>query len=145
MFQIKKLRAALAGLLVLASGQFSPAQAEGATDVTFCNNTGSNVFIAMAYWHTKNKRWQMYAWQKQGPGKCKSIGSVGSGLIYYFAEKEGRKFHWPAEGYVDRRYCVPNFGVNRAMHSRTCPSDERLLGFHGTKVSGSSFTVNLNN
>ena len=142
---IKKLRRTLAASLMLAAGHFTPATAQSTTDVWFCNNTGSDVFIAMVYWHYQNNRWQLYAWQRQNPGSCDSIGSVGSGMIYYFAEKEGRKFHWPAEAYVDKRYCVPNYAVNRPMNGGNCPSVERLVGFVGQSVNGSSFTINLNN
>lgn len=145
MFSLKKLRATLAAAVLLLTGHVSTAQAE-VTDLWFCNNTGSDVYIAMAYWHYNNNQWQLYAWQKQYPGQCKSIGGVGSGLVYYYAEKEGRRYHWPADAYVDRRYCVPDYGVNRYLRGGgTCPRDERLLGFYGQSVSGSSFTINLNN
>lgn len=134
----------LLAALVLAIGLSSKgARAQSTTEIVFCNNTGSDVFIAMAYWHFEYRDWYMYAWQKQYPGECRSIGSVGSGLVYYFAEKDGRRYRWPADAYVDRKYCVPDYGVNRRMFSGNCPRDERLLGFRGVKVNGGRFTINL--
>lgn len=44
---IKKLRRTLAASLMLAAGHFTPATAQSTTDVWFCNNTGSDVFIEL--------------------------------------------------------------------------------------------------
>lgn len=133
----------IAAVLMLFAVSSEQARAQSTTEMVFCNNTGADVYVAMAYWHFEYNDWYMYAWQKQGPGRCKSIGSVGSGWVYYYAEKEGRRYRWPADGWIDRKYCVPDHGVNRPMYSGSCWSGERLVGFHGIQVNGSSWTVNL--
>lgn len=127
----------LAGLLIAA------APAHAATEVVFCNKTGSKVFIAIAYFQEATKQWKLSAWFNAGAGSCKSIGSLRTGLFYYFAEKEGRKFHWPAASYVDKTFCVPTSKVLRTLNGGTCGAGERNLGFRGTSAEGPRYTVNL--
>lgn len=119
----------------------APAAAE--TEVMFCNKTGSKVYIAIAYYQEASRQWKLSAWFNAGAGSCKSIGKLRSGLFYYFAEKEGRKFHWPAASYVDKTFCVPTTKVLRTLNGGSCGSGERNLGFRGTTAEGPRYTVNL--
>lgn len=118
----------------------------GQTDLTFCNKTGAAVFIALVYYQSQTKEWVLSAWHNRKPGECASIGRFRSGLIYYFAEKEGRKEHWPARDRAERMFCVPSKPIKRVVLSgQTCGRDERLLGFRGLDAKGAKFTFNLTN
>lgn len=124
-----------------AFGTVSAAQAN--TEVMFCNKTGAKVFIAVAHFPERMQKWMMTAWHTANPGQCKSIGKLRTGLFYYYAEKEGRGYHWPARAGVDKTYCVPNQKVERVMMPGTCAPGERNLGFKGAVPGPGKYTVNL--
>jgi len=129
---------------MLLTVQTSQAAAQEWTEVTFCNRTGSTTYAAFAYYNIDYNEWYIYAWLKMQPHQCRSAGAVGTGEFYYFAEKSGRGYHWPAERYVQRRYCVPDYAINRYLPGgQSCRNDERILGFAKADVYGRNFTVNL--
>ena len=130
--------ASLSAVLVLAS----PSQAQANTDLIFCNKTGSKIQIAVAYIDAKTNKWMIGSWYTREPGECKSQGAVKTGLFYYYAEKLGADFHWPAKANVDKTYCVPEKGV-REMETSTCGPKERRLGFQGKVSTPGKFTYNL--
>jgi uncharacterized membrane protein len=113
-----------------------------ATELVFCNKTGSKVNVAVAYIDAKTNKWMMGAWYARNPGECKSHGTIKTGLFYYYAEKIGVDYHWPAKSGVDKVYCVPTRGV-REMATSSCGTGERRLGFKGTVGGAGKYTVNL--
>ena len=119
-------------------------QAQAATELVFCNSTGSKVFVALATLPDSTKQWTLDAWHTIGAGSCKTVGNVRTGLFYYYAEKEGRKLHWPAAAYVDKNFCVPDTRVHRVMTGATCATGERSLGFRGLTPSAGKYTFTLN-
>lgn len=134
---------ALAILSGLGTAQAQPA-ARAFTNLTFCNNTGSKVFIALVYYETRTSKWMLRAWNTRNPGECKSAGSFRSGITYYYAEKEGRRAFWPARAQIDKTFCVPPGRVERAQLGGTCAVGERNVGFHGINATGANFRFNLN-
>lgn len=133
---------ALAGA-VLAIAAYS-SSASAATDLSFCNKTGSKVFVAIAHVPETTNKWTLNAWHTVEAGSCKTIGNVRTGLFYYYAEKEGRKLHWPAAAYVDKNFCVPDVRVNREITGASCPLGERTVGFRGLTPSAGKYTFTLN-
>jgi len=133
---------ALALVAVLAMGA-KGAQAQTYTDVIFCNNTGSDVYIAFVYYNESNQRWQMFAYELRPAGVCDSIAKLSPGLIYYHAFNESRRLYWPNDAHVDKEYCLPNTAVDRPMYSGTCIDGEELAGFQGIKIDGPSHTINI--
>lgn len=129
-------------LLALGVCMAAPA-ALAATEVTFCNKTGSKVFIAVAHVDQASQKWTLSAWHNAAPGGCTKVGTFRTGLFYYYAEKEGRTLHWPAQAYVDKTFCVPDGKVNRVMAGGTCAAGERNVGFRGLVPSEGKFTFNL--
>lgn len=124
----------------------APNVAHADTNLVFCNNTGARVYVALIYYQPATQKWLLSAWHTREPGQCKSTGTYRSGLLYYFAEKEGRTAHWPAKAYVEKTYCVPPTRVERTVFGgSTCPPNERALGFRGINATGATFTFNLNN
>ena len=134
---------ALSTTLGLGAAQAQPA-AQAFTNLTFCNNTGSKVFIALVYYETRTSKWMQSAWHTRNPGKCKSVGNFRSGITYYYAEKEGRRAWWPSRGQIDKTFCVPPGRVERAQLGGTCAQGERNVGFHGINATGANFRFNLN-
>jgi len=134
---------ALGVIAGLGSAQAQPA-AQAFTNLTFCNNTGSKVFIALVYYETRTSKWMQSAWHSRNPGECKSAGNYRSGITYYYAEKEGRSAWWPAKAQVDKTFCVPPGRVERAQLGGTCAAGERNVGFHGINATGANFKFNLN-
>ena len=133
---------ALAGAVLALSAYSSGAQA--ATQLEFCNKTGSKVFVALALLPEATQKWTLNAWHTVNAGSCTNIGNVRTGLFYYYAEKEGRKLHWPAAAYVDKNFCVPDTRVNRVMTGATCATGERSLGFRGLTPNAGKYTFTLN-
>ncbi len=122
-----------------------PGSASANTDLVFCNNTGAKTFIALVYYETRTSKWMLSAWHARNPGECRSIGTYRTGIIYYFAEKEGRTASWPAKANVEKTFCVPATRIERVQLGGNCASGERLLGFRGINATGAKFTFNLNN
>lgn len=119
-------------------------QAEAATELVVCNKTGSKVFVALAT-VPDTQKWTLDAWHAVDAGSCKTVKHVRTGLFYYFAEKEGRKLHWPASAYVDKNFCVPSSRVHRVLTAAACATGERSLGFRGvTPSSAGKYTITLN-
>ncbi|MGL4729614.1 MAG: DUF1036 domain-containing protein [Bosea sp. (in: a-proteobacteria)] len=121
------------------------APASAATELTLCNKSGAKIFIALVYYDEATKKWMLSAWQNRTPGQCKSVGKMHSGPTYYYAEKEGRKGHWPAQNAVEKTYCVPSGAVKRPMTGAACAQGERSLGFRAMSLSGAKYTFNFNN
>lgn len=117
--------------------------AQADTEVTFCNKTGSKVTAAIGYLSQADQKWTLSAWYAVPAGGCKSVGKLRTGLFYYYAEKEGRKFHWPAASGVDKDFCVPDTSIKRVMVGGACSGQERKLGFKGTVPNEGRYTVNL--
>lgn len=137
-----KLGPGAVGLLALGlCGASSSALA--ASDLVFCNKTGSKVFIAIAYLAQPSQKWTLSAWHSAPAGGCAKVGSFRTGLFYYYAEKEGRKAHWPPPANVDKSFCVPDGKVNRVMTGGTCAPGERNVGFRGLVPSEGKYTFNL--
>lgn len=132
--------AAMAAAAFLASAGTALAD----SNISFCNKTGSTVFTALAYVPPSTQKWTLAAWQTIPAGACKSVATLRTGLFYYYAEKEGRKFNWPARAGVDKTFCVPSRAVTRVLEGRTCLPGERNLGFKGTVPAAGSYTINLN-
>ncbi len=131
-----------AGLLALGLCVASPS-AQAASSVVFCNKTGSKVFIAIAFVAQASQKWTLSAWHTAPAGGCTTVGNFRTGLFYYYAEKEGRTLHWPAQANVDKNFCVPAGKVNRVMEGSTCAPGERSVGFRGLVPSEGKFTFNL--
>ncbi len=129
-----------AGILIGIGSADARAQT---TDLIFCNKTGSKISIAVAWINPATNKWMMGAWYSRNPGECKSHGSVKPGLFYYYAEKVGQDFHWPAKANVDKTYCVPVNGV-REMTSGACGQGERNLGFQGKVSTAGKYTFSFN-
>ncbi len=121
----------------------NPSAARADTDLIFCNKTGSKIQIAVAYVNAKTNKWIMSAWHSRNPGECKSHGNVKTGLFYYYGEKVGANFHWPAKAYVDKSFCVPKQGV-REMANSACGQGERNLGFQGKVATAGKYTFSFN-
>ncbi len=119
-------------------------EAQAVSDVIFCNHTGSKVFIAIAHIPESTKKWTLSTWHANDPGQCNSVGKLRTGLFYYYAEKEGRKLHWPAAAYVDKTFCVPDGKISREMTGGTCATGERNVGFRGLTPSAGKYTFTLN-
>lgn len=125
---------------IMGTGQFEArAQNSGTTNVTFCNNTGAKIYIAMVYYEARTSRWMLSAWKTRNPGQCASSGSYRSGIIYYFAEKEGGREYWPAKARVEKTFCVPRQAVERVQLGGNCAPGERLLGFRGFNATTANF------
>jgi uncharacterized membrane protein len=131
-----------AASIFAATSVIMPSLALANTDLIFCNKTGSKINVAVAYIDVKTNKWMMGAWYARQPGECKSHGTIKTGLFYYYAEKIGVNYHWPAKAGVDKTYCVPNRGV-REMANSSCGTDERRLGFKGTVGGAGKHTVNF--
>jgi hypothetical protein len=129
---------------VMGAGQaHAQAQNSGTTNVTFCNNTGAKIFIALVYYEARTSRWMLSAWKTRNPGQCASSGSYRSGIIYYFAEKEGGREYWPAKARVEKTFCVPRQAVERVQLGGNCAAGERLLGFRGFNATTANFKFNF--
>ena len=140
----RRLLWTMAGAALLAAGLGDAGAAQAATDLTVCNDTGSKVFVAIVHFREDTKVWILSAWHTADPGQCRSVGRYRTGLTYYFAEKEGRAFHWPAKTLVDRTYCVPNAKVERTLVSgATCATGERAVGFQGFTPRAATHTIRL--
>ena len=138
-------RVALAGASLVAGLAFTTSAALADTDVILCNKTGAKVFVALGYYEPKTSKWILSAWHTRDGGACTSAGKYRSGLIYYYAEKEGGKYHWPAQAKVDKQFCVPPGKIERTIMGGTCATGERNLGFTGTDAKGASHTINFSN
>jgi uncharacterized membrane protein len=138
-------RAAFAGLAAGAALIGAAQKAEAATKLTMCNKTGAKIFIAIVYYEERTKKWMLSSWHGRNAGECKSIGNMHTGMMYYYAEKQGGKEYWPAKAKAERSYCVPPGGVNRVMLGGGCPQGERLLGFRSINLTGSTYTFTFNN
>lgn len=125
------------GVFCLSSG------ASAATNLHVCNETGSKVFFAMADIPDATKKWTLNAWWTVEAGNCRSVANIRTGLFYYYAEKEGRKIHWPAAGYVDKNFCVPGVRVKRELTGAFCAAGERSLGFRGVTSTEGKYTITL--
>jgi len=119
------------------------AQSGARTNVTLCNNTGATIYIALVYQEARTSRWMLSAWKPRNPGQCASSGSYRSGIIYYFAEKEGGREFWPAKARVEKTFCVPRQAVERVQTGGNCAPGERLLGFRGFNATTASFKFNF--
>jgi uncharacterized membrane protein len=138
-------RAALAGFAAIAAMIGAVRQAEAATNLTMCNKTGAKIYIATVSYEERTKKWMLSAWHARNPGECKSMGAMHTGMMYYFAEKQGGKEYWPARDKVERSYCVPPGKVQRVMLGGSCPQGERLLGFRSINLTGATYTFTFNN
>jgi uncharacterized membrane protein len=139
----KALRIPLAALGVTLGLMASSTVAMANTNLIFCNKTGSKVQVAVAWVDVRTNKWMMGSWYTRNPGECKSHGTVKTGLFYYYAEKVGQNFYWPAKANVDKTYCVPNRGV-REMANSSCGQGERRLGFQGRVAGAGKYTMNFN-
>lgn len=138
--------AILAGLSLSApAAQAQPASNTAVTNVTFCNNTGAKVYIALVFYDPAKQKWMLSAWKTREAGQCASAGRYRSGIIYYFAEKEGGREYWPSKPRVEKTFCVPRQAVERPQVGGNCPPGERLLGFRGFNATGAAHRFNLNN
>lgn len=113
------------------------------TEIVFCNKTGSKIFTALAHVPQTTGKWTLTAWQTIPAGSCKSVARWNTALFYYYAEKEGRTFHWPGQSGVDKTFCVPSRAITREIVGGTCPSGERSVGFKGTVPNAGKYTINL--
>jgi uncharacterized membrane protein len=138
-------RAALAGLATAGALMGAAQKAEAATNLTMCNKTGAKIYIATVSYEERTKKWMLSAWHARNPGECKSMGAMHTGMMYYFAEKQGGKEFWPAKNKVERSYCVPPGKVQRVMLGGGCPTGERLLGFRSINLTGAAYTFTFNN
>lgn len=120
------------------------APAQAFTDLVFCNNTSSKIYLALVYYETRTKKWMLTAWFPRNPGECKSGGKFRSGLTYYYAHNERRTTHWPAAAKVDKTFCVPQTRIERVQLGGTCATGERNVGFHGINATGASYKFTLN-
>jgi Protein of unknown function (DUF1036) len=136
---IRRCFAAAATALGLST---APAMAQN-SELIFCNKTGSKISIAVAWINPTTNKWMMGAWYSRNPGECKSHGAVKAGLFYYYGEKVGQNYFWPAKANVDKTYCVPTRGV-REMANSSCGQGERRLGFVGKVSSAGKYTINFN-
>jgi uncharacterized membrane protein len=135
-------RALLALGVGLAAMGAASSVASAATDIVFCNKTGSTVSIALVYMDQTSGAWMLSAWKTRNPGQCASAGAVKTGLIYYYAEKQGTQFRWPADANIDKTFCVPRAAVSRPSGA-TCGVDEKRYGFRGVVADGPKYTVNF--
>lgn len=119
------------------------AQQPQQTEIVFCNKTGSKIFTALAHVPPNTGKWTLTAWQTLPAGGCKSVARWNTGLFYYYAEKEGRTFHWPGQAGVDKTFCVPSRAITREIVGGTCPAGERNVGFKGTVPNPGKYTINL--
>lgn len=117
--------------------------ASAQTELIFCNKTGSKVFAAIVHLPETTKQWTLNAWYTVEPGSCRPAGKVRAGLFYYYAEKEGRKLHWPNAAQTDKTFCVPSTKIERVVAGGTCVIGERSVGFRGTTPNAGKFTINL--
>lgn len=139
---IRRVSRAFCALGFWASLSMIPTAALADTDLIFCNKTGSKVQIAVAWIDVKTNKWMMGSWYTREAGECKSHGAVKTGLFYYYAEKVGVNYHWPAKAQVDKTYCVPVRGV-RELATSSCAQGERNLGFKGSVSGKGKYTINL--
>ena len=136
----------IAGLVAFAAVMSvgTPALAQQQqTEIVFCNKTGSKIFTALAHVPQTTKKWTLTAWQTIPAGGCKSVARWNTALFYYYAEKEGRTLHWPAQSGVDKTFCVPSRAITREIVGGTCASGERSVGFKGTVPNAGKYTINL--
>jgi uncharacterized membrane protein len=131
--------ATVSGIGLLAA----PSEARADTNLTFCNKTGANIYIAVAYVEAATNRWVLSAWHTRAPGTCDSIGNIKTGLFYYFAEKEGRTAFWPAKENIEKFYCVPATRVKRDLAASSCAPGERSLGFRGRVTEPGKYTFSF--
>lgn len=131
-------QAAIFGALLAAT----PAAAQATTDLVFCNKTGAKAMIALVYMDAKSGQWTLTAWKAREPGQCGSVGAVKTGLFYFYAEKAGIDFQWPAKSQAEKTFCVPRAAVTRPTSS-ACGTDDRKLGFRGLTAEGAKYTINL--
>lgn len=142
---IFSVAAALASCFLGAQHVQAQAAAAARTDVVLCNNTSAKIYIALVYYQAETKKWTLSAWHARNPRECKSNGRYSRGKIYYFAENEGKRAHWPAKASVERTFCVPQKRIERTVFGGgQCDGDERLLGFRPFDASGERFTFNFN-
>ncbi len=104
---------------------------------------GSKIFTALAHVPQTTKKWTLTAWQTIPAGGCKSVARWNTALFYYYAEKEGRTYHWPGKSGVDKTFCVPSRAITREIVGGTCAAGERSVGFKGTVPNAGKYTINL--
>lgn len=135
-------RALLALGLGLAATGMAPAAASAATDIVLCNKTGAPVAVAIIFQDQTSGQWMLNAWKTRAPGQCASAGAIKTGLFYYYAEKQGTNFHWPAQSGVDKNFCVPRSAVLRPSNT-ACGVGEKSYGFKGAVAGTGTYTVNF--
>jgi uncharacterized membrane protein len=126
---------------VILAASASAVAAQNRTDLVFCNKTGQNIQIAVAYMDAQTGRWTMSAWHNRGAGQCGSFGAIRTGLFYYHAKNE-RGAVWPSQANTDRRYCVPSTAVRRDMTS-SCGAGEQNRAFRGNTASPGRYTFSF--
>ncbi len=135
--------AGLAAVAAMAMIGTPVAAQQQQTEIVFCNKTGSKIFTALANVPQTTKKWTLTAWQTIPAGSCKSVARLNTALFYYYAEKEGRTYHWPGQSGVDKTFCVPSRAITREIVGGTCPAGERSVGFKGTVPNPGKYTINL--
>ena len=138
---LMRIAALVAVAAVMSVG--TPALAQQQSEIVFCNKTGSKIFTALANVPQTTKKWTLTAWQTIPAGSCKSVARLNTALFYYYAEKEGRTYHWPGQSGVDKTFCVPSRAITREIVGGTCPAGERSVGFKGTVPNPGKYTINL--
>ncbi len=131
--------AAFCGAMAALSGS---ASAQARTELIFCNKTGQNIDIAVAYMDANSGRWTLSAWHKRSPGQCATFATVRRGLFYYHAKNE-RGSVWPSSDSVDRRYCVPSSAVRRDMANSSCGQGEQTRPFRGRVMESDKYTFSF--
>ncbi len=139
----KRAKMSLAGLAALAGLCLTPALARAETDLHFCNKTGAEIEIAIAYQDARSGDWTLRAWIKRKPGECSSAGPIKTGLFYYYAHKIGSDTVWPSKDSVEKNYCVPNSAVKRDMKSSTCAPGDNTHGFRGRVTETAKYTFSF--
>jgi uncharacterized membrane protein len=141
----------MTSVLLLAAACAAPATASA--DLRFCNRSGSNVDVAIAYAQrdapgtttNQHRGVTLEGWWTLSPEECAKVSGidVGNHEVFYYADSSSGK--WQGQSML----CVPAGAHTSSDHFRRqgegCPQGKRLRGFRRIDASTRTYTMNLRN
>jgi uncharacterized membrane protein len=121
-------------------------------DLRFCNRSGSNVDVAIAYVEkdaagtttNQHRGVTLEGWWTLSPSECSKVSgiNVGNHWVYFYADSSTGRWEGPS------LLCVPSRAHTAGDHFRRqgepCPQNRRLRGFKRIDGNTATYTMTLN-
>ena len=141
----------IASVLLFAAACAAPATAWA--DLRFCNRSGANVDLAIAYVQrdaegtttNQHRGVTLEGWWSLSPEECAKVSSMDAANheVFYYADSSGGK--WQGTSML----CVPSGAHTSSDRFRQqgegCPQGKRLRGFRRLNANTRTYTMNLRN